>query len=647
MLTAPDVHDRKHSIIRLKEFVTKKRQSKTVKGPADFAETSDRKGDLMEHSLEASSSEDSLDDPLEGPDECAVEYVADSQVEDSIGNPIFRQFEDWLQSPDGGKQDPKTAKQHSVQLTTILNVVDETSNIQSLLDIKLVRQIFLKKYMEAKEYEAGTIKSYLMSLRHFLSFLLSDEPDEVSFDPQNVAAIREKVQMWSLSYKRESCTRRWKKLEEDSWNQLTPADIQCFEKSEASREAVKMLGEYSDPVAPMEVAQSTYTLVRDFLFAQIFIDNANRPGVLSYMMMDEFKRMRQEGEAWVVAVMKHKTVHIHGPAYVILSNKLKSWMSILVNKMRAQVTTSKTGYVFLSWNGQPMTSGQINKALQSVFKKAKLDVKVTSTSFRKSAVTAIHSSNPELSGKLAGLMAHSESTAKKYYLLSEKTKASVEASKKLRHIMRNKESAAVKESEDSLESQGEPSGSVSKLDDKKRSPWTPEEAEKVREAFKDEIQRGEITINIVRDKIASQPKLSGMAPRRVYDRLRKELCEPVAVSPPADEVPPKEQESLEERVDRMTAHSSKETLEDYDEQSSTSIIPPTERSSHIFFDGDITALQSLFADMISNKPILQAEIKRRCGTCADGKRLWKKYTVFQLMNRIKYERRTKRNNNKQ
>ena len=151
MLIAPYVHDRKHSIIRLKEFVMKKRQSKTVKGPTDFAETSDGKGDLMEHSLEASS-EDSLDDPMEGPDECAVEYVADSRVEDSIGNPIFRQFEDWLQSPDGGKQDAKTAKQHTVQLTTILNVIDETSDIQSLLDIKRVRQTFLKEYMEVKEY---------------------------------------------------------------------------------------------------------------------------------------------------------------------------------------------------------------------------------------------------------------------------------------------------------------------------------------------------------------------------------------------------------------------------------------------------------------------------------------------------------------
>ena len=43
--------------------------------------------------------------------------------------------------------------------------------------------------------------------------------------------------------------------------------------------------------------------------------------------------------------------------------------------------------------------------------------------------------DPKLSGKLAGLMAHRETTAKKYYLLADKSKASVEASKKPGKLM--------------------------------------------------------------------------------------------------------------------------------------------------------------------------------------------------------------------
>ena len=62
-----------------------------------------------------------------------------------------------------------------------------------------------------------------------------------------------------------------------------------------------------------------------------------------------------------------------------------------------------------------MKSGHITKAVQSVFKKAGLDVKITSTSFWKAAVTKVHIDKPDMSGKLANLMAHNEATAKKYY----------------------------------------------------------------------------------------------------------------------------------------------------------------------------------------------------------------------------------------
>ena len=85
------------------------------------------------------------------------------------------------------------------------------------------------------------------------------------------------------------------------------------------------------------VTQSSYTLVRDFLFTQIFTDNAN-----------------------------------------------------FVEVVRAEVTTAKTGHVFLTWSGQNMPAGQISKAVQSVFKKAEIDQKITCPSFRKAAATKVH-----------------------------------------------------------------------------------------------------------------------------------------------------------------------------------------------------------------------------------------------------------------
>ena len=103
---------------------------------------------------------------------------------------------------------------------------------------------------------------------------------------------------------------------------------------------------------------------------------------------------------------------------------------MFVQVIRPHVT-AESDYVFLTWNEQPMTSSQINKALQSVFKKATVSTMITSASFRKAAVTNVHERNPEMSGNLVNLMAHNEATAGKYYLLYEKTKASVEASQHL------------------------------------------------------------------------------------------------------------------------------------------------------------------------------------------------------------------------
>ncbi len=478
--------------------------------------------------------------------------VVQPEVHDSsrkvAAYPVLRQFEIWLQTPDGGKRDAKTVKQHSSQLVGLLNAIDHTSDINSLLDINLV-SVFLESYAKKKNYEAGTTKAYLMSLRHFYTFLISDNPDDVNFNADDVRAAREKIRLWSTSYKRETCTRRWKKLAEDESNRLQPADIKTFENSEAAREAIKTISEFSGLDRNQLVTQAQYTLVRDFLFAQIFIDDANRPGVLSCMTMEEFNNMHEKGDRYVISVMI--TVHIHGPALIVLSKKLKAWLVLFVKMMRPHVT-STSDLVFLTWNGQPMTSSQINKALQSVFKKATVSTKITSTSFRKAAVTNVHENNPEMSGKLASLMAHNEATAKKYYLLTERTRASVEASEKLARLMRAEPTTGETESGKSASSVGEEETS---LNFTKRVPWTNDEVDKIKKIFREEIKKRSVSLAAVRAKVNSHGELKDMSARRVYDKLKKDLFNDGSLQPNVSCELPIECESLQDRVERIVGHS--------------------------------------------------------------------------------------------
>ena len=166
-----------------------------------------------------------------------------------------------------------------------------------------------------------------------------------------------------------------------------------------------------------------------------------------------------------------------------------------------------------------MESGHITKAVQSVFKKGGMDVKVTSSSFRKAPVSTVHTDDPGLSGKLARHMAHSETTAKKYYFLS---KESVQTSKKLGELMRagsNEDATEIEETESQTRKKKDQL--LPEVKAGKKVPWNEEDLEKVKKAFDEEINQGEITLDHVRYRVEITEELHGMSPQRVYDKVRK------------------------------------------------------------------------------------------------------------------------------
>ena len=62
--------------------------------------------------------------------------------------------------------------------------------------------------------------------------------------------------------------------------------------------------------------------------------------------------MSEEGDGGVVSLMKHKTSHIHRPAHIVLSQKLKARLTMFVQVIRPHVT-AESDYLFLTRNGEP------------------------------------------------------------------------------------------------------------------------------------------------------------------------------------------------------------------------------------------------------------------------------------------------------
>ena len=298
--------DRPHIFLRMKQERQRKLEPDVVNATAMSEDESGEEVEMVQ--------EDSTDYHIA--DEGG--YDSGSKASDSVDiqaedvSKTLRSFRDWLLSPDGGKKDVKTAKQHISQVNKVLLVVGEGRQLSSLVDTKKIRDTFLQQYA-AEKYHAATIKSYLMSLQHYCSFLLSDQPSGVIFDKENVLSLRERLKRWSSSYKRENTRRRWEKMEEDRSILITPDKIRKFERSQAARDAVILLGQLCGAHA-IQITHEKYTLLRDYLIAQIMIDNANRAGVVACMSMKEFERATPEGDRYVVRVLNHKTVDTHGPA---------------------------------------------------------------------------------------------------------------------------------------------------------------------------------------------------------------------------------------------------------------------------------------------------------------------------------------------
>ena len=140
--------------------------------------------------------------------------------------------------------------------------------IASLFDKKLIRDTFLKKPAE-NTYKPDTIKSYLLSLRNFCSFSLTERP----VDDASITLIDEKARLWSSSYKKDSQRRRLEKQDEDRSNLLSPEMVAKFEQSESTRRAISLIGQLSGAHC-LQVNQAEYTLIRDFILTQITVANA-------------------------------------------------------------------------------------------------------------------------------------------------------------------------------------------------------------------------------------------------------------------------------------------------------------------------------------------------------------------------------------
>jgi len=340
-------------------------------------------------------------------------------------------------------------------------------------------------------------------------------------DARQLAQVKQRVAHCITAYSKECAKHNLKKMNDDLNTLLKPEDIHQFKSSQIALSAIKIIGLFAG--GTYCITQAEYVTVRDFLLTHVAIANANRSGVLANMTMKQFNVARLVDGKYVVSVDDHNTSGSYGAAKVVLTGALHSWVAVYAKDIRAQVVSHKavTHNMFLSWNGESLTSGQITRAVQSIWRKTGITGdNITLNLIRKTAVSTMHKEKTKMNAQLADLLCHRVTTAENCYRLSDRERTSVFASTELAKALARKfpENVERMQSADSGNTATDVLVPVSE-----RMEWSEAHIAALSTMFHHEIEANVVSLNTVRQKIKGDTVLEQIGERKVYDKLRSEM----------------------------------------------------------------------------------------------------------------------------
>ena len=89
------------------------------------------------------------------------------------------------------------------------------------------------------------------------------------------------------------------------------------------------------------------------------------------MTIEEFRAIEKGDDNMLrIEVADHKTVDTYGSGKLMLYPFEYEWLNLYVTCVRSKLSAINTKYVFASWNGNKMASGDISSRIHNLWKKA-------------------------------------------------------------------------------------------------------------------------------------------------------------------------------------------------------------------------------------------------------------------------------------
>ena len=144
---------------------------------------------------------------------------------------------------------------------------------------------------------------------------------------------------WGKSLHKEIAKQRRKQLTISEQQVKVAHNPSEFLESQAINASVK---QFITKAESSEISSFEHLTIITFLAANIIFSNAQHPGVVQYMTLQEFENRVETGnEQFLIAVMKHKTAAL-GPANVIICREIETLILGYLKYVRVRMCPLQT-----------------------------------------------------------------------------------------------------------------------------------------------------------------------------------------------------------------------------------------------------------------------------------------------------------------
>ena len=147
---------------------------------------------------------------------------------------------------------------------------------------------------------------------------------------------------------------------------------------------------------------------------------------------------------------------------------------------------------------------------------------------------------------------------------------------------------------------------------------------------------------IVKDKIQSNPILVKEDAKKVYDKVRAQWRFNSKKTSTGTVLLPSQKDTVKDCVSRMFDTSGDREDSDHSSDILSPTVTTTKSKPGLFSSAQVTTLLRLFPDMIKGSPISKPIIAKRLQNDSEDGKLFADFTVEQVVNRFKYERKYSR-----